>query len=396
MNAPRAPLAVHTGSRARWATVCVLAAAGALACAAPESAATVTVYAGSDVADASLAAEITTADAPAPGSDTVGVGPTTLLPPGEPIEAVNNGSYFARARDVIQTAQKKLRIVQFEVTQGDGPQLLLAATIKAHQRGVDVRVLLDEEVPYNADALAQLKAAGVNAKYDSPKLRTHAKIVASEQGFVLGSTNWSSPSMTKNNETNVLVRDEAAIAQLHAWIDKLWSDSSKNQSIGSGKSVVAPLYADGGYAAVLGPLVDAAKTRVWLCTYGMNLDPSSASSPVTQMANKLAAAKKRGVQVRVALDQSGDWAEVGNDINAASASHLLKMGLEVHSDPTSVVTHAKFVLVDDTLILGSNNWGYGGMQLYHEIGCKTAHANTVSTLSTYFDKLWAASTPFAP
>ena len=83
MNAPRAPLAVHTGSRARWATVCVLAAAGALACAAPESAATVTVYAGSDVADASLAAEITTADAPAPGSDTVGVGPTTLLPPGE-------------------------------------------------------------------------------------------------------------------------------------------------------------------------------------------------------------------------------------------------------------------------------------------------------------------------
>ncbi|MBM4343116.1 MAG: hypothetical protein FJ100_07030 [Deltaproteobacteria bacterium] len=368
----------------------------AAGCAGRDSGPMYTVYAGSDVDDAGRAAETGQADASAPGSETVGTAPIAALPPGDPIEIANNGAYFGRARDVIQTAQKKLRIVQFEVTQGDGPQLLVAATIKAHQRGVDVRVLLDEEVPYNADALAQLKAAGVQAKYDSPKLRTHAKVVASEQGFVVGSTNWSTPSMTKNNETNVLVRDPAAVTQLHAWIDKLWADSGKSQPMVAGKSTVAPLYADGGYAAVVGPLVDAAKTRIWLCTYGMNLDPANASSPVTQLAQKVAAAHQRGVQVRIALDQSGDWAELGNDVNADSAAHLVKMGLDVRSDPKSVVTHAKFVVVDDAVVLGSNNWGYGGMQAYHEIGCKTVHAPAVAGLADYFDKLWTVSTPFAP
>ncbi len=397
MAKPGAAAVVQDRMRApRWTALPGLALLATVSCAAPDPGATFTVYAGSDVQDAAGAAETVADDTPTPGSETVGTGPATTLPPGDPIEPANNGAYFARARDVIQTAQKKLRIVQFEVTLGAGPQLLLAATIKAPQRGVAVRVLLDEEVPYNADALAQLKAAGVNAKYDSPKLRTHAKIVASEQGFVIGSTNWSSPSMTKNNETNVLVRDAAAITQLHAWIDKLWADSSKNQAMPAGKSTVAQLYADSGYAAVLAPLVDAAKSRIWLCTYGMNLDPTNASSPVTQLVNKLAAAKKRGVQVRVALDQSGDWAELGNDINAASGAHLLKMGLDVRSDPKAVVTHAKFVVVDDALVLGSNNWGYGGMQSYHEIGCKTAHPATVAAQADYFEKLWNASTPFAP
>lgn len=332
-------------------------------------------------------------DTAGPGADVSGQAAATLLPAGDPIELANNSAYFSRARDVIQTAQTKLRIVQFDTGMGDAPDLLVAAVILAKERGVNVWVLLDEEVPYNKTTYDKLKAAGVNVKFDGVALRTHAKIVASEQGFVIGSTNWSSTSITKNNETNVLVRDAAAVTQLHSWLDKLWTKPTVHVAMPSGKSTVAKLYADGGYAAVAGPAIDAATTRILLCTYGMNIDPNSSTSSVTLLAEKLGKAVKRGVKVRVLLDQSGDWAEVGNDINAASAEVLKKLGATVYADPVSKITHAKFLVVDDAVVLGSNNWGYGGFENYHEVGLKTAESKVVAGLVDYFDKIWALSTP---
>lgn len=330
---------------------------------------------------------------PAPGADVSGQTPATVLPAGEPIELATNSSYFSRARDVIQTAQVKLRIVQFEAVSGSAPDLLIAAVVKAKQRGVDVRVLLDEEVAGNKATYDLFKAAGVNVKFDGTKLRTHAKVVASEQGMVIGSTNWSNTSISKNNESNVLIRDAAALSQLHAWLDKLWSNATINVAMPKGSSTVAPLYADGGYAAVAGPAIDAAKTRILLCTYGMNIDPANKTSPVTQLADKIGKAVKRGVQVRVLLDLSGDWAEVGNDVNAASAGYLKGLGATVYADPVQTITHAKFLVADGVAVLGSNNWGYGGFQSYHEVGVKTAETKVVQGLVDFFDKIWAQGAP---
>ena len=363
----------------------LIAAIGLCGCAAEPTTGVAQTY----VADVSSTADT----GPAPGSDVAAQGPATALPAGDPVELANNSAYFSRARDVIQTAQVKLRIVQFEAVSGTAPDLLIPAVIKAKQRGVDVRVLLDEEVSGNKQTYDLFKAAGVDVKFDGTKLRTHAKVVASEQGFVIGSTNWSNTSISKNNETNVLVRDAAAVSQLHAWLDKLWSNSTINVAMPKGNSTVAPLYADGGYAAVAGPAIDAAKTRILLCTYGMNIDPANKTSPVTQLADKLGKAVKRGVQVRVLLDQSGDWAEVGNDINAASAEYLKTLGATVYADPVSTITHAKFLVADGVLVLGSNNWGYGGFQTYHEVGLKTSEVKVVQGIVDYFDKIWALGAP---
>lgn len=381
----------------RWAAQRAIASALAVlpACAAAPSSsgAVAEVYVPPDAGEAQQLAD---PDASGPGAETRGTAAMTLLPPGDPVEAVFNTGYFAKARDVIQTAQKKLRIVQFEVSSGDYSGILLAAVIKAKQRGVDVRVLFDEEVTYNKDAVAQLQAAGVTVKFDSPKIRTHAKVVASEQGFVIGSTNWSTSSMSKNNETDLLVRDDAAITQLHAWLDKLWADSSKSLAMPGGSSKQIQLYADGGFFPLVAPLIDAAKTRILLCTYGMNIDTGNASAQVTQLVQKIAAAQKRGVQVRVLLDQSSDWNDVGTDINAESGAYLQKLGLQVRADAKTVITHAKFLVVDDALVAGSNNWGYGGMQGYHEVGGKVTQSAPVAAYVNYFEKLWADSTALAP
>jgi phosphatidylserine/phosphatidylglycerophosphate/cardiolipin synthase-like enzyme len=168
----------------------------------------------------------------------------------------------------------------------------------------------------------------------------------------------------------------------------LWSTPAVNVPMGAAKSAAVPLFADGGYYDATAPLIDAAKTSIRLCTYGMNVDPKDTSSKVTKLVNKLGAAVKRGVKVQVLLDTSPDFADIGNDINAGSAAYLKTLGCEVRSDPDTVITHAKFIVMDGVAVLGSNNWGYGGFQSYHEIGTRILDAKPVQGLADYFDKIW--------
>ena len=329
-----------------------------------------------------------------PGDDTQGQPPTSKLSQGDPVELVTNTKYFGRANEVIQTAQQKLRVVQFETGVGDAPDLLVKALIGAQNRGVDVKVLLDQEIAYNKDTMDTLKAAGVSVIMDSSKLRTHAKIVASEQGFVIGSTNWSSTSISKNNETNILVRDAGLTAQLHTWLDKLWKTPNINVSMPSGGSTVATLYADGGFAALAGPMLDGAKSgsTILLCTYGMNVDPTDGSSMVTKTVNKIGAAVTRGAKVQVVLDMSYDAGDGSAAFNKAAGDYLKKLGCDVKIATAAKITHAKFMVVDNTVIMGSNNWGYGGFTSYHEVGAKFSGNQAVSDLKTYFGGLWTTGT----
>jgi phosphatidylserine/phosphatidylglycerophosphate/cardiolipin synthase-like enzyme len=338
---------------------------------------------------------------------------TAPLPDGPPIELVTNKQYLQKAFEVIHSAQARLDIVQFETKTGESVNLLISAVIAAKQRGVVVRVLLDDEIADNATLVKSLNAQGIQAKLDNTKTRTHAKVIASEQGFVVGSTNWSASSIDYNNEANVLVRDPVAGKALKTYLDTLWKTPSKAPiKITYDAKALIGMYGDGtsdaaaGYAAVVGPLLDAAKTRVILVTYGMNVDLKDTGSPVTKTVKKLEAAVKRGVAVQVLMDLTADGTGEGNEVNAAAGNILKSLNgcpsvtpvppgacLEVRNDPSTVITHAKFLIVDDTLILGTNNWGYMGFVLDHELGVRSNDAKVLGNLLTYFKGIWDKSSP---
>lgn len=340
-------------------------------------------------------------DVPPPGPD--GSQTTAPLPPGPAIELVTNVKYLQAAYSVIHSAQTRLDIVQFETKDalvgGKDVNTLVVQLVEARKRGVTVRVLLDDEIDDNAALVKYLTAQGIQAKLDNTKTRTHAKVVYSEQGFVLGSTNWSASSIQYNNEANVLVRDPAARKTLGTYLDTLWKTPSKAPiKIAWDASAAIALYGDGtddgkaGYAAVVGPLLDAAKTRVILVTYGMNVDLKDSGSPVTVAVKKLQAAVQRGVKVQALLDLTAGGTE-GNDVNAEAGSILKSLGVEVRNDPATTITHAKFLIVDDTVVLGTNNWGYMGFVLDHEVGLRSADAKLVQGLVSYFQGIWSKSTP---
>lgn len=348
-------------------------------------------------------------DVPAATPDVPTAGPDAKAPPGKlssgpGIELAANTAYLLKAMQVIQTANERLDIVQFESKGGDKPgtsvNLMVEAVITASKKkGMKVRVLFDDEIADNAAVVAYLKARGVEAKVDNAKTRTHAKIIFSEQGFVAGSTNWSTSSIDYNNEVNVLVRDQPARAAMGKYLDSLWKSASKPIYVSYDAKAAVGVYGDGkddasiGYAAVVGPLLDAAKSRIILVTYGMNVDLKDASSPVTKTVKKLEAAVKRGVTVQALMDLTTGGFGEGNDVNAESGKILKSFGVEVRNDPPTVITHAKFLIVDDTVIVGTNNWGYMGFVLDHEVGVRSNDAKLVADLDKYFKGIWAKSAP---
>jgi phosphatidylserine/phosphatidylglycerophosphate/cardiolipin synthase-like enzyme len=318
------------------------------------------------------------------------------LAPGDPVELVTNSTYLFHALDLINSATARLDVVQFETKPSDIITQLIVALRKARERKVTVRVLLDEAVSENAALIDELRKFDVSARLDESPIRTHAKLILADSAFLAGSTNWSTTSITKNNETNVLVRDDAARKVLGTWFDAMWKDAKKQHKITASTSTkVAVCYGDAGYFDALAPVIDAAKSRLDVTTYAMNLDASfGKDGPVWDAVKKIEAAVARKVKVRVLLDQSTGFGEEGaSDQNKTAGAYLKKLGAEVRLDPLATITHAKFVVNDTTLIVGSNNWGYSGFVTNHEIGVCTSEAKAVADLQKYFDKIWATGTP---
>jgi phosphatidylserine/phosphatidylglycerophosphate/cardiolipin synthase-like enzyme len=108
----------------------------------------------------------------------------------------------------------------------------------------------------------------------------------------------------------------------------------------------------------------AARTRIWVAMFVIRCetDPDQASAaaddPVVALLRALAAARARGVDVRVCLDygRDRDTGEV-EDKHVIAQAWLARHGIPVVLDEEATTTHAKVVLIDARwVVLGSHNW----------------------------------------
>ncbi len=104
------------------------------------------------------------------------------------------------------------------------------AVIKAHKRGVKVRVLLDnafsldsvtkrwESVPYK-----ELRAAGVEVKFDDERSKLHHKVIIVDGRSVMtGSFNLSTSAAQDNDENVVILHDRNLARQFLAEFERWW------------------------------------------------------------------------------------------------------------------------------------------------------------------------------
>jgi hypothetical protein len=112
--------------------------------------------------------------------------------------------------------------------------------------------------------------------------------------------------------------------------------------------------------------INNAKESIFMVMYYISWDPFNKESKSYQLTQALISAKKRGVKIKVILDQTmdiqakdetiEDW-ELLKAKNITAYELLQKEGIDVSFDQPSINTHSKVIIIDnETVILGSANW----------------------------------------
>lgn len=307
--------------------------------------------------------------------------------PGQ-IEPVLNREYLPAFEAMLGRAQSSVRMVHLYIKEGSAADRVVAALTAAAARGVTVRVLLEDGVDTNAAMVAKLSGAGIQAKVDSSQVYTHAKLLVVDGKEVLvGSTNCSTSSTMYNNEANLHIAGDPALAAFfEAYAAGLWELPASRPSPPTASTATGSALRDGDYYERARTLFDGAQRRIWIVVYGINTD---SSSKVKALVDRLAKAAARGVEVKVILEQA-DYSTSINALNQRAAKVLQAAGVTVRFDALATITHAKVTLVDDEAIVATNNWGEGGFGRYHEAGVQTRVPAVVTELASYFNTIWAA------
>ena len=148
---------------------------------------------------------------------------------------VVDNQYFSIASKEIDNARKSIDMIMFELVYYPGKHgpsnKLIDKLIKAEKRGVRVRIVMEGGEKYLGARFVRkvrrtadfLKISGISVKRDGGGRTTHAKLLIIDTTDVLiGSTNWSYYSLTKNRETNVLIKSRPFARDFTRYFDKVW------------------------------------------------------------------------------------------------------------------------------------------------------------------------------
>ena len=104
----------------------------------------------------------------------------------------------------------------------------------------------------------------------------------------------------------------------------------------------------------------------------------------TVLADELAGAVGRGVDVKVILDRS-------IESNFKTSRILLARGVKVKWSPSVFErTHSKFIVIDnETVIVGSNNWTFHSFNLNREAGVKITSGEVAVDFLNIFYSDWS-------
>jgi len=141
--------------------------------------------------------------------------------------------YFNLTLETINSAQKSIDIAMFEFrfyeSNNSHVRQLLEALIDAHNRGVEVRALLDasdwsySHTIENKKTVDYLIEKGVNAKLDTPFTTMHSKIWIIDDSLIIGSTNLGYSAVDDNNEASILIENKEIADEYRDYFEYLWS-----------------------------------------------------------------------------------------------------------------------------------------------------------------------------
>lgn len=113
--------------------------------------------------------------------------------------------------DAINDSRQSLLIQAYSFTSPP----IAEAVVKAHKRGVDVRVIVDQsQVGDKYTSATFLKNAGIPVVVDSDPAIAHNKVMIFDQQAVFtGSFNFTRSAQSRNTENGIIIRGDSAIVK---------------------------------------------------------------------------------------------------------------------------------------------------------------------------------------
>ncbi|MCK5655191.1 MAG: hypothetical protein KAI03_02710 [Candidatus Aureabacteria bacterium] len=150
------------------------------------------------------------------------------------VKNISGRKYYPAVREALQEAKESIYMAMYQVSLHPYNKTakvykLIEELIRAEERGVELKIILDQNIDFiagqdiykwaakgkNAWCFKALKEAGIDVEYDSLSTYTHAKaIVIDNEIVIIGSSNWSESAFSKNAETNVLIKSKALASEL--------------------------------------------------------------------------------------------------------------------------------------------------------------------------------------
>lgn len=313
-------------------------------------------------------------------------------------------TYCDYLEDAISSANHSIDILLSNAELGGND--LWDEIIDAYERGVIIRVLLDESdwaqsiTDKNRPAIEFLNSCGIDARFDDPSVTSHAKLVVIDRMLViLGSSNWNARSFQEHEQADVSVEDYTVGKVFSSYFDRLWNNTLfpgavmlDMESVSYNGPLIIPLAETvdtENYPVVLLNLIAQARESIHVVMYRISYYPQYQDSVSNKILNALIGASSRGLDVRILIDDCAYY-ESNAQANLQAARYLSDHGVSVRMDAPTDTTHAKLVVIDElTTIIGSTNWNYYSLAKNNETDIAFIDFPAVAKpYEAFFQMLW--------
>ena len=284
--------------------------------------------------------------------------------------------------ELIDSATKTLRVKQFTLTDPD----IMSALIRAHSRGVVVRVMLNPHRSSgdraNDESFAALRKAGLKMEWANPAFAvTHEKSVVIDDTVALIATfNMCTKYFTETRDYGIVTShkqqvDEVIVGFEADWHRKTFEPGGENELLWSSNNA----------RPNMAWFIDAAEDEL-LIQHPKFVDVS--------IVERIAAARDRGVKIDLLCGGKhgiSDWDVLDT---FASLRLLDRAGVKVRRQK-HLKLHAKLLIADDKrALVGSMNIDRSAFDLRRGLGVITHEPAVLKTLRKTFEHDWHEAKPY--
>jgi phosphatidylserine/phosphatidylglycerophosphate/cardiolipin synthase-like enzyme len=292
----------------------------------------------------------------------------------------------------IDDAQQSIYVASFEFNITPVAEALIAA----HQRGVDVRWVTDDEHGIEADEedehgqFAMLEDAGIEVRDDDRGALMHNKFWVFDGQIVwTGSTNITVNGVSRNNNNVVVIHLPEVAAIYEREFFEMWagefgptstSTVNRQELVVNGVPVQILFAAEDDVAARLTELVEEARRSIRFMAFSFTLD---------EIGTAVLARANAGVDVR------GIFETRSSETEYSEMPALFCAGLPVRQDGNPRTFHHKVFIIDEqVLVTGSFNFSDNADSSNDENVIIITSTELASEYLEEFERRWAeASDP---